>query len=629
MTQDFFLSVLSSNSTKRESKTYIQRFRPTIPLSSGGPKSRSEPQPPKDTYYDPTQGSRPGVNLGSLYLPVHSVDQSPVFTQKVDSQGGFPLPTDNLRVAIVKIRALTDVDDSTLVDIARTLSQLGKLGLESLVVIDSTINSGSVPTRKQLASDGDRLAVAIDSVEGARSRRLNDIIGIRKSADEVMASVRIRDKYHVTSPNLLIAPLQRGQIPVILPVACDDESQISSIIQSDDVVLALVRELTGLNTPLGSSVDPRSSVERFKKTQQTISVDRIIVLDNLGGIPAEDRASGAHVFVNLEQEFDSIASFLLSEDVGTSKSAGRSQSQAHLGNLRLAKDALSLLPPSSSALLTTPEEAANRRKLMGISSSPGVGTRRQKNPLIHNLLTDKPVFSSSLPTGRLQPSPLQQQTATTPQPLLSSQMTTFIKRGMPLTILPNPETHPWVPPKGSQGSLSLKDSRVDLSRLIDLIEDSFDRKLDVEHYLSRIENRIAGIIIAGEYEGGALLTWEMPPHLEHSQSEEIEPQRLVPYLDKFAVLKRSQGTGGVADIVFKAMVRDCFPHGVCWRSRRNNPVNKWYFERARGTWKIPSANWTMFWTTEQAAVDRQLFQDYESVCRQVEPSWADKTGVID
>ncbi len=105
--------------------------------------------------------------------------------------------------------------------------------------------------------------------------------------------------------------------------------------------------------------------------------------------------------------------------------------------------------------------------------------------------------------------------------------------------------------------------------------------------------------------------------------------RLVPYLDKFAVLSKSQGAGGVADIVFNAMVRDCFPHGVCWRSRKDNPVNKWYFERSRGTRKLEDSNWTMFWTTPDASLDEQKMRDYEDVCRNVVPSWADKAKAAD
>jgi len=76
-------------------------------------------------------------------------------------------------------------------------------------------------------------------------------------------------------------------------------------------------------------------------------------------------------------------------------------------------------------------------------------------------------------------------------------------------------------------------------------------------------------------------------------------------------------------------VKDCFPKGVCWRSRRDNPVNKWYFERSRGTWKMPDTNWTMFWTTPDLDLDQQRFSDYEGVCRSVVPSWADNKNVVD
>jgi amino-acid N-acetyltransferase len=160
-----------------------------------------------------------------------------------------------------------------------------------------------------------------------------------------------------------------------------------------------------------------------------------------------------------------------------------------------------------------------------------------------------------------------------------------------------------------------------------LIEDSFNRKLDINDYLNRVRNRLAGVIIAGEYEGGAVLTWELPPGVPDDGSPESRA-RMVPYLDKFAVLKRSQG-GSSADLVFKAMVRDCFPRGVAWRSRKNNPVNKWYFERSRGTWKLPKTGWTMFWTTPDLSLENQTFLDYAAVCKEIEPSWADNKTLLD
>ncbi|KAL8870485.1 MAG: hypothetical protein Q9174_003487 [Haloplaca sp. 1 TL-2023] len=412
---------------------------------------------------------------------------------------------------------------------------------------------------------------------------------------------------------------------------------------------ALAQDLAGIIPASAIEVDPQDLAERIESAQNQVSLDRIILLDPLGGIPSPDRDS--HVFINLEQEYDVIQSelFKSSKVSSTQKipagprlesalfsnpvtkspenEAGTTEDEhyvatkemlftdrkQHSTNLELLRRTLAILPSSSSGLVTTPENAANANRVPQ-DSTPEVGTRRQQNPLIHNLLTDKPVFSSSLPSDRMQRA----------YPAVSPP--TFVKRGMPVSIVPDPRTHPWLPPSSTSAgteAIQLSDPRIDLPRLIHLIEDSFDRKLDVQHYLERIKDRIAGVIIAGEYEGGALLTWESPTNWTQG-----DPAPLVPYLDKFAVLKRSQGSGGVADIVFKAMVKDCFPSGVCWRSRRDNPVNKWYFERARGTWKLPNSNWTMFWTTD-GVHQGNLLKEYESVCRGVMPSWADKKSVID
>ncbi|KKF97579.1 Amino-acid acetyltransferase mitochondrial [Ceratocystis platani] len=162
---------------------------------------------------------------------------------------------------------------------------------------------------------------------------------------------------------------------------------------------------------------------------------------------------------------------------------------------------------------------------------------------------------------------------------------------------------------------------IDLPKLSHLIKDSFGRELDVAKYLKRMENDLAGIIIAGNYEGAAILTWERPSGLTEEMA--YKENRFVPYLDKFAVLRSSQGTSGVADILFNSMVRDCFPQGVCWRSRMNNPVNKWYFERSQGTMKLPDTHWTMFWTTPKLFPGEMVLKDYEDVCRKIQPTWLD------
>jgi amino-acid N-acetyltransferase len=669
---------LNSTSTKREAKSYLQRFRP-LPEDPQAQKpatnSSTRSGQTNQTRRDPVAGNRYGVNPGNFYIPAKAVEDSPFFVQQ-------PLPkleaqdhVEALHLALVEIRAPQLLDNATLQGIGQTLAQLGRLGLCSVVILDCenrqpiTGHAEMVDGWRKFATEqADRVVEAFESNPGPGARRLDNILGVAPVSQGTTSSISLHSRAKVLFKNLLLAPLRRGIIPVIPPVAYTEE-QISVPICPDDAMFTLTREFAGLATSPRPDEDPTNVAKEIKLLQQQISLDRLIILDPLGGIPSPDRPSGAHVYINMEQEFEDVRNELLSgiggrilaSDAGgrlgsaisplekckpfsgsvetgiiNPPSAYSNQSKddwkqipysnlAHLRNLELLKRTLSLLPPTSSALLTTPLEAANSaRPPPEPFRATGVGTRRQRNPLIHNLLTDKPVFSSSLPASRLGSKLLEH----SPGAGAGITATTLVKRGMPVTIIPDPRISPWIPPDLKAKGLTFDDPRVDLPRLVNLIEDSFNRKLDVQHYLSRVNSRLAGLIIAGEYEGGAILTWETPPDCD-DDCEEADRQRLVPYLDKFAVLKRSQGAGGVADILFKAMVAGCFPEGVCWRSRRDNPVNKWYFERARGTWKIPNSNWTMFWTTENVTADSQTFLDYEGVCRTVVPSWADKKAAAD
>lgn len=617
------------------------------------------------------------MNLGSFY-GTRAAQDSPKFVQQSTKITDSLAINGPLNIALVKIRAPQHLDDSTLAGVARTLSELAKLGLTSTVVVDcedskrGTDDPADADLRALASEQVDRIVVAIDAYGLPGARKVDNVIGVTEKETNTFASAAsVRGRTHMKFRKLLMTPLRKGIIPVI-PAIGYTETQRATLVKGDDVVLALTREFAGLETVASPDEDPKTVAEQLRSLRNEVSLHRLIILDPLGGIPTAERPEGCHIFLNLEQEFDDVKKSLLTtraethilenmpdsssstqvSDIargnpfsrfvetelvlpfssGTSSQSSKvsgdkiSKNITHLQNLELVRRALSLLPPTSSALLTTPIEAANSEKQSAPSQAIGVGTRTQRNPLIHNLLTDKPVYSSSLPAGRLgkvTTSGIYDKSTSAHIPL-----TTFAKRGMPVTIFPDPRGRPWLPCLPGQTRLSLTDSHIDLPRLVHLIDDSFNRQLDVQAYLKRVDDRIAGVIIAGEYVGGALLTWEVPPGVPDDGSEETKA-RMVPYLDKFAVLKRSQGAGGVADILFKAMVKDCFPNGVCWRSRRDNPVNKWYFERSRGTWKMPDTNWTMFWTTPDLDLDRQRFCDYEGVCRTVVPSWADIKNVVD
>ncbi|QSZ33114.1 hypothetical protein DSL72_002700 [Monilinia vaccinii-corymbosi] len=660
--RDFFLSILGSSPTKRDVRSYIQNFKPPPNSASSNLKIQESVQ---------QEATNNKVNLGSIFTATRAVADSPKFVQQpvpsTSTSTGSPL-----HVALVKIRAPQLLDEQTLTGIGKTLSQLSRLGLVSTVVVDcddgsdTPVNTSNCEWRNNLKEQAARVMAAIDAC-GIEARLVDNVIGVAEDGYDIEQHPYLKGRVHVTLRELLMTPLRRGVLPVIPSMGHTDTTQMVVPTTASDVVLALTREFAGFRSPQSPDEHPTVVKERLEVLRNEVSLDRLILIDPLGGIPTSERKNGYHVFLNMEQEYDLVKQDLLrargvyskkyqqptsvegksNSSLGdeiplsnlTDNNPGKltsfpipqnnpcgkpdSRMKFHMDNLELVRIALAILPPSSSALITTPDEAANSGKQPKFKAA-GVGTRRQPNPLIHNLLTDKPAFSSSLPVGRLglldTSEPISPSTRLAP--------TTFAKHGMPVTIFPDPKTTLWQPPLAGIPQISLTHPQIDLPRLVHLIEDSFNKKLDVEDYLRRLKNRVAGVIIAGEYEGGALLTWELPPGVPDDGSEESR-KRMVPYLDKFAVLKKSQGSGGVADVVFKSMVRDCFPGGVCWRSRKDNPVNKWYFERSRATLKLVDTNWTMFFTTPEENMNHHTFKDYEAVCKAIEPSWANKRGIQD
>lgn len=606
--KDFYVSVLeSSSATKRDAKAYLQTFGPTVPKSPGG-SSVAE-----------------SISIDPLTNGARAISETPRFVQgsvaakQQQAAADASLP----HVAVIKFRLPQDVDDATLKGVAKTLAQLRVLGLLSVIVPDCELRSDDRQWSQALNRQVYRLAGAIDEYGEPWTAIVGSALSRRAEAASSSDLSFTANDVLVDEHDALLAPLLKGSAVIVPPVAQQDGGK-SRPVDPNQAVVSITRYLTGLQfakpSTGGESVDAGEVISPAKKA----FVDRVIILDPLGGIPSKDRWNNAHVFLNLEDELESAKEHLAS--MGT-------RQEAHLKNLDLAKSTLAVLPSTSSVLMTTPREAANLHpnvedvngeSTMGFVGT--VGTRRSHNPLIHNLLTDRPSHSSSLPLGRIKP--LLRTTDIASNPVMSP--TTLAKRGMPVTIYPDPNSSGWTPPKPDGPRLKLTDTCVDLPRLVHLIEDSFNRKLDVPHYLARVEQSLAGVIIAGEYEGGAILTWERPPGLwGEDERAAYEAGRLVPYLDKFAVLKKSQGAGGVADIVFNAMVRECFPEGVCWRSRKNNPVNKWYFERSRGTMKLPDSDWTMFWTTPAVALREERIGDYEAVCRNIQPSWADNKHIVD
>lgn len=601
--RQFLISVLESSATKRDAKAYLQTF--------GSERAASGEKTPAFTTI--LHSSIPGNKDVPLFV------QGPVRVSVADSS---EVP----HVAIVKLREPQAWCDDLLDGVAKTLTQLRDLGLRSVVVLDCGLDQTQGRAWREVVSQqSDRLIKAIGRHRSPGAELVDSGIWKTNVTSQKHPSVESTDLF-VGFGKAFTMPLRHGHILVVPPRALS-ETLGHEPADANEIVFALTRFFSGLQFDKQSLTEEKPEFGEDGRHLRKAVVDRIIVIDPYGGIPSIRQGDGARVFVNLDEEFDNLQAALAThkhDDVPKAMPGLTGDPKAkHMENLQLVRNTLAILPSTASAIITSPAEAANLR----VSPSPANGatigqlvgevkTRRWQNPLIHNLLTDRPIYSASLPIGRVKPSEQNAEVTFSRMPT-----TTLAKKGLPVTIFPNPRAGPWQPPKPGTPRLRLTDTCIDLARLTHLINDSFNRKLDVEHYLARVQDSLAGIIVAGEYEGAAILTWERPFGMDEETA--YREGRMVPYLDKFAVLKKSQGAGGVADIVFNAMVRDCFPSGVCWRSRKNNPVNKWYFERSCGVRKLPNSTWAMFWTTPEAATVGRLMGDYEDVCRNVVPSWDD------
>jgi acetylglutamate kinase len=127
-------------------------------------------------------------------------------------------------------------------------------------------------------------------------------------------------------------------------------------------------------------------------------------------------------------------------------------------------------------------------------------------------------------------------------------------------------------------SLHVHDSFAGLSRtrLRALIERSFGKKLSRRYFTPRHEKTapIRTVIVDPDYKGLAI----------------IRGARGLDYLDKFAVRPEARGEGIAADLW--TMILRNHPR-FFWRSRPDNPINGWYFERATGVLKTDE--WWIWW----------------------------------
>lgn len=351
------------------------------------------------------------------------------------------------------------------------------------------------------------------------------------------------------------------------------------------------------------------------------SLEKIIILNKSGGIPFKQRNWNSHIFMNMKDEYKLSKKELCDRlheleqvDMLERDSAGVCKTKQALFNLELMNKSLNLLPLSSTGLITSYKAMENN------------------NPVIHNILTDRTLVSCSLPM-------LKDYNADKGKKWYEAGITerggkmdvnlqtTVLKKGVDITIfrdrLLTQHNSVGLPRKHHTDVIG-KDSekKLDLNKLKTVIRASFGRELDLKHYLDRINGNIFMIIVIGDYEGIAILTYE-----KYDRGEII-------YLDKLGVMPHLKGSLGISDLMFVEMFDRIEDDVLVWRSRKENVVNKWYFQRSTGTVDLDRVDegvdsiFRLFYYCENNGKDMFTALDKESVkslCREIrdiEPSWA-------
>ncbi|KAI5969183.1 ARG2 [Candida margitis] len=547
--RNLILSILKSTTTKREAKNYLTKYQNQFDFSDLD-FANNEIVPLNKRENQRELFIKRFLNRQNPFINIYDEDER--LLKKIP-----------LRLAIFKIK-FTGIANQQWLGIAETFKRLITLGISPIILLDfDHLPDNSFKNNELYITD--------------QSNKLLSRLGKPEEQDDfqvtILRSLFTEKNGHLSIDSLeqILIPLYQGTIPVLQPIAYNSDINSQEFLKSDSLLFALCSAL----------------VE--KRTTNLLSIEKIVMIDSLGGIPSIERNQTSHVFINLSQEYSDILSELF---IGHINPKVR---DLHVANLNSMNNILSFIRDRSdndetTGIITTPE-------IMSINND-------QLNPIIYNVLTDRSIISSSLPSSNKR----------TPQV-----STTIIKKGVDVQIL---EQDIYA------GEFTMenlfKDKLVDKAKLVELLDDSFGKTLEVDEYFKRIDKNLATFILVGNYDGAAILTWEQ------SKGGKIA------YLDKFAIAKRNQGLPGLADIIFKIILQS-HPSELIWRSRKVNPVNKWYFERCCGCMSSPESQWKIFYTGDifDKRIDRfkrksipagvinvgEKLKEYSEICESIPPSF--------
>lgn len=562
--KEFIMAILNSTATKREAKDYLRKY------ASG------------DRF------NACIIVLQDLFGP----GSNKAFPNDSDFCSGYGISSD------------------LLTGFTSTVTKLKSLGINPIIIIDEKTDKKRSYHSAKLLDDNFARNNLNSCICPELLTKKNPLID--KTSETINKSYRLSYPLYQTL-------LQENIIPIVQPIVYDENNSSMSLTRDLPNYVSVLVDLLSENSSFECAQNPK---------QKQLSIEKIFVLNKTGGIPSVDRNNFAHVFINLHQEYASIVKELnakiealesdstsntdeaLQKRIQMTLNKGNLENKLdtykqHLQNLDIMATGLQNLPLSATGVIASLESCC---------SFEGEEYSAKKNPLLYNVLTDRSLISSSLPMFKKTQNDNEGDTKWYEMSLTGDDKknnvnpeecayfyTTVLKKGVDVKLFTEKtltqHNSIGLPPKywiresitnahnanasntggiAKNFQLEKPQFKLDMHKFLKIINSSFNRELDLEHYLDRINGNIAMIIIVGDYEGIAILTYEPTSPNSSSDIEQF------PYLDKFAVMPHLKGSLGISDVIFDIMFKK-FGHELLWRSRKDNVVNKWYFQRSCGS----------------------------------------------
>lgn len=602
--RDFILSILQAQPSARDSRSYLkafasedlQRAQNKLPLLDA--KRSQLAASTQAARLSATSGQHAPSQTLLAGMTDTGLNERTKLTTKEEARLAEAQDTEIVEALlnpITKHTALVKIQGPftrrQIDSIAEGLVYLERLGLISIVVIDDEswsrdgfMGASSSHLKKEILNFALGLSAALEKIGGKAVPIVNNVFKLGNARSQHVPQSGDRDGeststrgtsedaamfdtatcVHSLTP--IKAAIARGEMPILAPIAYD--AGLSSIaVPANDALKALTAALAHEDKPKGAHA----------KDDIDLTPLRMMIINREGGIPSPARGGNPHISINLESEFDYIKDTFVWKNTHPTS----------LNNLNLLRSCLFQLPRESSAVIVS---------------------HRSPKSLIANLINNRPSISPSLhysllPSGRNS---------------LLQHMPTIVRRGLPIRVIRDVAS-------------------INKDKCTKLLEASFRQRLDQDSYYARLERDMDFIIVAGEgetdYQAAAIVTRE--------KDTEDPVSTPISYLDKFAVLPSLQGDGTV-DFMWTALRDETFGlglldalnpnggkegigHGVdlVWRSRADNPVNKWYFERSNGFVHIPEmgsggAKGTLFWCDAEDRLIRHMDENHDNVDKQSE-----------